>query len=293
MKCSRLRDTILLELPKTQIPTQLLDANNQFTQLRFSADGRLVFCGRVVVHLNASLDECLDFGVISKNNKDTCFEFMTLKEEANVKKLMSLVHKRTLPKNIVHFDNLQPPIFSRVMFKNFVYFIHKHGLENGVHKKTSVIRMNTHTLFCYEIHSTSSYVKQLSLGPLIKEEEVVFVVRNPEPIKRNAKDRSLPAHSIIGSLKSLLSSAYKIELSDFEKFQITAQDVKQQLDDPKTQKSSALYRNTVPLALVSQGKYTIDIEIIRTKLKEETKFKRSFLKSLVSKQEHDITEEES
>lgn len=129
-------------------------------------------CGSVIIKLNPKLNKFQDIGVILMN--ETSFTFLSLQDESNQRQLSKILKSKMYTNRVVKINFNMHPVFPMTGQKNILYFVHYSEVEPGVFKKTSIVKMNTHSLTCTEIYSSINKIINLSLGPTSQCNEQVF-----------------------------------------------------------------------------------------------------------------------
>lgn len=118
-----------------------------------SGDGRILVCGRIMIHLNKSLNKVLDVGVIlyERDYSVIKYTFLSLLKETDREHIQKMVKKLATLKHIVKFDFDCIPIFN-ADDPDIMYFInHLDIIENASSNGTSIIKISTKSLNCAEI----------------------------------------------------------------------------------------------------------------------------------------------
>ena len=133
-----------------------------------SGDGRIILCGHIIIQLNHSQDVVKDIGTIMlfKEYSNIKYKFMSLLNDTQRKSIISnLKHSGHAVSmgNFVKFSIENKPVYSNSHHSHVLYFLHQLTQEGTTHDETSVIKLQTDSLYCAEIYNSKFKVIHLSM----------------------------------------------------------------------------------------------------------------------------------
>ena len=149
--------------PKNLVPKEIGNLEND--RIVRADNDRLLLCGRIIIQLSIDQQEILDVGIIlaEKDYSMVKFTFMSLLKDDERKLIWAKVKNPKEVKQIVEFDFDQQP-FSPYENIDKIYFIHHLENEDCDIYGTSIVKLSSETLKCFEIYQSKYKIEHFSMN---------------------------------------------------------------------------------------------------------------------------------